>query len=136
MSRTNVPRLRELGLAVANQDFSSFSMRVPAEPDRDADLVLTTAACEIDFLRSENAALRGDVAMLMKYDAAVWSSIVWAMPEISRLRGEVDACLAEMAKEVMHRLATEARLRAILNTFPWLLSVVPADRLLSGGGAL
>lgn len=35
-------------------------MRVPAEPDRDADLVLARAADEIERLRAENAALRAD----------------------------------------------------------------------------
>lgn len=37
-------RLDQLALAVANGDRSEFTMRVPAEPDRDADLVLSEAA--------------------------------------------------------------------------------------------
>lgn len=47
-------RLRQLAKAVAAADWSEFSMRVPAEPDRDADLVLIDAADEIDRLRAEN----------------------------------------------------------------------------------
>jgi hypothetical protein len=43
-------RLRELANFVAKNDFSDFSMRVPAELDRDADLVLSEAANRLDML--------------------------------------------------------------------------------------
>lgn len=39
-----VARLRLLASAVAEERWSEFSMRVPAEPSHDADLVLTRAA--------------------------------------------------------------------------------------------
>lgn len=50
-------RLRELSIAVTKADWSEFSMRVPVEQDRDADLVLDRAAREIERLREENKRL-------------------------------------------------------------------------------
>lgn len=52
-------RLDELALAVANGDRSEFTMRVPAQPDRDADLVLSEAA---RLLRTALAAEGGRVS--------------------------------------------------------------------------
>ena len=43
-----VERLRQLAHAAADGQWREFSMRVPAEPDRDADLVLAKAADEIE----------------------------------------------------------------------------------------
>jgi len=45
-------RLRELSHAAADGRWSEFSMRVPAEPERDADLVLQTVANELERLCS------------------------------------------------------------------------------------
>lgn len=56
-----VGRLRELADAVTHgRDVVAreFTMRVPAEPERDADMVLSNAADELDRLRAENEALR------------------------------------------------------------------------------
>ena len=50
-------RLKELAGFVAKNDFSDFSMRVPAELDRDADLVMSGAAMRLLSLQSENAAM-------------------------------------------------------------------------------
>lgn len=47
-----VPRLRELSQASADQRWSEFSMRVPADPERDADLVLVRAAELISCLET------------------------------------------------------------------------------------
>ena len=46
-------RLRELSQAAADGRWSEFSMRVPAEPERDADLVLQTAANELQRLERQ-----------------------------------------------------------------------------------
>ena len=54
-------RLRELALAVTHGREAvarEFTMRVPAEPQRDADLVLMSAADELDRLRTELASVR------------------------------------------------------------------------------
>ena len=51
-----IKRLNELSDAVTKGRESvarEFTMRVPAEPDRDADLVLAKAAMEIDRLTKE-----------------------------------------------------------------------------------
>ena len=57
-------RLTELAHAVADNNWSEFSMRIPAEPDRDADLVLLRAAKEIDRLRAELAEAKRDAERL------------------------------------------------------------------------
>ena len=53
-------RLDELVIAVADWRIEEFTMRIPAEPDRDADLVMQRAADMIRFLLSERqAAMQG-----------------------------------------------------------------------------
>ena len=42
-----IMRLADLAKAVVKKDWSEFSMRIPAELDRDADLVLSDAAMKI-----------------------------------------------------------------------------------------
>ena len=53
-----VTRLKQLAHAVADEDWSEFSMRVPADSERDADLVLLRASKEIESLRAELAECR------------------------------------------------------------------------------
>lgn len=57
-----VERLRQLAHAAADCQWREFSMRVPAEPDRDADLVLARAADEIERMREERDALAAVVS--------------------------------------------------------------------------
>lgn len=70
------PRLRELSDAVPKlpESRSEWTMRVPAEPDRDADLVLSRAADELDHCQAEIARLRAEVDAL-RADAERWKSI-------------------------------------------------------------
>lgn len=44
-------RLEELAEAVANNRMDEFVMRIPAEVDRDADIVLMEAAKRLDYFR-------------------------------------------------------------------------------------
>ena len=53
-----VTRLKQLAHAVADEDWSEFSLRVPADSERDADLVLLRASKEIESLRTELAECR------------------------------------------------------------------------------
>lgn len=55
-------RLRELSRAVSDGRMGEFTMRVPAEPKRDADIVLADAADEIERLQSQ----LGDCAPYLK----------------------------------------------------------------------
>lgn len=57
-------RLKQLSDAVTKgwSCTSEFSMRVPAECDRDADLVLSEAANRLEQLQSELTAARGQLA--------------------------------------------------------------------------
>lgn len=50
-----VQRLRVIAHAIAAHDMSELSMCVPAEPDRDADLVVMRAANLIESLRQQLA---------------------------------------------------------------------------------
>ena len=61
-------RLDQLSDAVAKQQWNEFSMRVPAEPARDADLVLASVA---RFIRTHHA----EIAEAVK-DAALWRYMV------------------------------------------------------------
>ena len=55
MSEQLVKRLRELSNAVTRADWNEFSMRIPAEKDRDADFVLLRAANKIAALEADAA---------------------------------------------------------------------------------
>ena len=68
MSDKRIKRLRELSDAVTKgyKGQSEFTMRIPAEPDRDADLVLDWAANEIESLEAEVAELRAALKELME----------------------------------------------------------------------
>ena len=59
-----VTRLKQLAHAVADEDWSEFSMRVPADSERDADLVLLRASKEIESLRAELAGMTADLNRL------------------------------------------------------------------------
>jgi hypothetical protein len=74
-----VGRLRELADAVTQGRDAvarEFTMRVPAEPERDADLVLSKAADEIERLRAEGEALRSDAERYrwLRGNAYVWGN--------------------------------------------------------------
>ena len=58
MSDQLVKRLRELSNAVTRADWNEFSMRIPAEKDRDADFVLLQAADKIAALEADAARYR------------------------------------------------------------------------------
>ena len=54
MSQARIERLRQLVRAIAEGRTSGeFTMRVPAEPDRDADLVISWAAGELERLQAQ-----------------------------------------------------------------------------------
>lgn len=63
-------RLRQLSIAVSDQNWREFSMRVPAEPNRDADIVIMQAAMLLERSNAEVAELREQVALLR--DALSW----------------------------------------------------------------
>ena len=45
-----ITRLKELSMAVSKHDINEFTMRIPAELDRDADIVLLEAADRLEYL--------------------------------------------------------------------------------------
>ena len=51
-------RLKELAESAIKANWSDFSMRIPAELDHDADLVLMDAAMKLKSLSEENAKLK------------------------------------------------------------------------------
>lgn len=56
--RKRAARLDEIAQAIADRNMSELSMRVPAEPDRDADLVISSAAAELRRAADEVEKLR------------------------------------------------------------------------------
>lgn len=108
-----VTRLKQLAHAVADEDWSEFSLRVPADSERDADLVLLRASKEIESLRAELAEckrdaeryrwIRGNVPSHSTrwsrwkveyfYGASGWNDLRHA-----KLDAEIDAALAAKGK--------------------------------------
>ena len=60
----NTDRIRQLAHCAADGKWSEFYMSIPPRPDRDADLVLSAAADEIDRLRAEVAGLKDPAKVL------------------------------------------------------------------------
>ena len=58
-------RLKQIAHAIADGNYRELTMRIPADPDRDADLVISAAADEIDRLRAEVAGLRAALDRLL-----------------------------------------------------------------------
>ena len=78
-------RLKELAHAAADQNWGEFSMRVPADHARDADLVLLAASKEITSLRAElTEARKPDCRLCEHFDD-------WDMDCV--LRGTAAACV-------------------------------------------
>jgi hypothetical protein len=63
-TQVNTDRLRQLAHCAADGKWSEFYMSIPPRPDRDADLVLSAAADEIDRLRAEVAGLKDPAVVL------------------------------------------------------------------------
>lgn len=84
------PRLRELSDAVTQGREAvarEFTMRVPAEPNRDADLVLSRAADELDRQTAEFARLLAEVYRLRMLCQTAHDRL---------LRGDSDRALLDM----------------------------------------
>lgn len=79
MDDSRIARLRELALAVADGRMDEFTMRIPAEPNRDADLVIDWAAKRIakleaalaDALRHMRASSDMDCAAIERVEDAL-----------------------------------------------------------------
>lgn len=100
-----VTRLKQLAHAVADEDWSEFSMRVPADSERDADLVLLRASKEIESLRAELAECR---AKHMD-DLLVLSETAKAERE---LRAELAECKRDAERYRWVRQRLEVRMMA------------------------
>lgn len=90
-------RLKELAHAAADQQWREFSMRVPAEPDRDADLVLMRAAMLIEEMRGDAGRYRWLRERLMAADFDWQESgecaLVFAWPKDCAVSGNCDATI-------------------------------------------
>ena len=80
MSEQLVKRLRELSEAAARGDWNEFSLRVPAEKDRDADFVLLQAADKIAALEADAARYRWLRAQDDSCSIQVLQGISWEKP--------------------------------------------------------
>lgn len=95
---TLTTRLRELSKAIADGNRNELTMRVPAEPERDADLVLSTAADELTRLRAAETNSDSEISELsdqidrLRTDNDTWRER-WReqQAEIERLRSFAEA---------------------------------------------
>ena len=53
-----IQRLHEIASVISKGDYHELTMRIPAEVDRDADLVVSEAGMRLKRLGEENAKLR------------------------------------------------------------------------------
>lgn len=94
-----IARLRDLSDAVTEGRDAlnrEFTMRVPAEPDRDADLVLSSAADLLDRLQAENKRLREALQRIVDDH-----DFVQAHPEKWFGTGDRGAAYAETARAAL-----------------------------------
>lgn len=94
-------RLNQIARAIADGNYRELTMRIPAEPDRDADLVISAAADEIDRLRAEVACYaEANRHLIDMHDAVIDDARKYsaAQAEIARLREALEK-LCEMADE-------------------------------------
>jgi len=97
-------RLIALSDAAANRDWNEFSMRVPAEPERDADLVLTSAAQELVSLAEENARLRESAQQIERECLEAWKQATHSRSCAKVAEAERDALKARIAEAKRGRL--------------------------------
>jgi hypothetical protein len=93
-----VKRLREIADAIARGDRSELTMRVPAEPDRDADLVVSWAADEIERLCEALRVERHEHhrrTQMTEYPS-ITANLLWNMDSVRR----IDAALSTNSPEV------------------------------------
>jgi chlorite dismutase len=101
MSTRLIERLEQLSDAVAKRRMNEFTMSIPAELERDADIVLSTAASRIAALEAENAKLRENLRILfsaMKVDPIVgrwYFSRSAAAPELDNTLDSLHEALKE-----------------------------------------
>ena len=117
LRHTNVARLRELSHAVTQGPDAirrECSMRVPAEPDRDADLVLSSAADEIERLRAEVAFRSSEIELFreeLKRRCDEVAALKAAQANMIDATGAVEAVAQawEWSNDPIHSLPTKAR---------------------------
>ena len=119
-TQVNTDRLRQLAHCAADGKWSEFYMSIPPRPDRDADLVLSAAADEIDRLRAEVAGLKDPakvLANMMRGNIATPSPAALADLFGANLTG-LDAAnlrIAELRQALEVRCAEIARMQTDLS---------------------
>jgi len=109
-----IARLRVIANAIADGNYSELTMRIPAEPDRDADIVVMRSALALESLEQQVAALTSDKEhaytqlerMTQDKDCA-WQNV----HILERARQEQDKQVAALTKE---RNALQDKLNAVV----------------------
>jgi hypothetical protein len=99
-----VGRLRELADAVTQGRDAvarEFTMRVPAEPERDADLVLSKAADELDRLRAEVERQRNAKQAALTEGDALAAQNAALRAEVEALRDRLDTVEVQGSRTVV-----------------------------------
>ena len=116
---TITERLRQLSIAVADQNWREFSMRVPAEPDHDADIVIMKAAMLIEsrdaevvsltnqrdyeYVRAENAEQERD--QLREQISSLKDELRQISTAVDDIRLDLTNTAAELIMEMKEQLA-------------------------------
>ena len=96
-----IKRLKELSHAATlpnHEMLSEFTMQVPADPERDADLVLSRAAQEISRLQAENDSLAEANSILNSANYTDGVRIKGLMADIKAANNKNDLLQAEYEK--------------------------------------
>ena len=84
-----IKRLRVIANAIADGNYSELTMRIPAEPDRDADIVVMRSALALADLEQQVAALtkeRNDLERISSIQAANAFHLAAAQAREAKLR--------------------------------------------------
>lgn len=90
-----VERLREIAKSISAWNLADLTMRIPAEPDRDADLVVMRAAGEIESLREQVAELEGSLIQCGKNGLEWRTKLVAMTQDNERLMADVQQLCKE-----------------------------------------
>mgnify|MGYP000470406082 FL=1 len=101
-------RLREIAHAIADGNANELTMRVPAEPGRDADLVVMSAADELDRLREDRDAFRASSEIRGAEVERMRARVALLEPVASAARIEIEHLRARVA--LLEPVASAARI--------------------------
>ncbi len=103
--RKRINRLNVLAEAVAKQNWREFDMRIPAEPDRDADLVLADTAKMLERLWRQTQYL--DIPYFLRRPDAIQNDV---REHIEKLQQRIETQRQQLSKQIDHAEEQQQRI--------------------------